>query len=412
MKRIDDSCARPVEFPYPAQRSSSAPIFPAAAYLCNSPEVAAELMSGQAEGYIYQRDGHPNADMFAELCREMHGGDEAIVTNSGMAALSLAMLALVKSGDHLVISNQLYGRSTQLFKEEAPRLDIQISEVDTTDIDEVRTACRDRTRLVVAETITNPLLRISDVKALAGVARACGAALLIDNTFASPAVCQPLRLGADLVMESVTKMINGHGDVTLGLLCGRRDRWDRIAQACSTWGFTSGPFDCWLASRGLATLHLRMERASSNAQKVAEFLQTQDCVESVIYPGLEMHPDHLLARRQFTPAEIGGSGGEALPGRFGSMVTFTLSGDLPAATGFIAAVAKDIPFCPSLGEISTTLSHPASTSHRGLSSDERRRLGIGGGTIRLSVGVQSPEMIVRALQKALSGLDERFAIDV
>jgi cystathionine beta-lyase/cystathionine gamma-synthase len=257
-------------------------------------------------------------------------------------------------------------------------------------LDDVATAMKDNTRLLVIETIANPLLEVADVAAFADIAHRNGALLLVDNTFATPIVFRPLEHGADLVLESLTKMMNGHSDVMLGLLCGRQATWERMPGALSAWGLTASPFDCWLAFRGLTTLHLRMERACVNATHAAEFLATQSKVDQVFYPGLASHATHALAARQF---------GE----RFGSIVSFRLRGGRAAADAFIAA-AQEIPFCPSLGEASTTLSHPETTSHRGLSPQERMALGIDGGVIRLSVGVESPQFIGDALGRALDAV--------
>ena len=258
------------------------------------------------------------------------------------------------------------------------------------DANAVQAAIRPTTRLVLAETIANPLLEVADIAALAEIAHGRNAALLIDNTFASPLLCRPLELGADLVMESLTKTLNGHSDVILGFLGGREDMWARVPQVISAWGLSSSPFDCWLAERGLATAHLRIERACHNALAVAEFLATQQPqVADVYYPGLPSHPQHGLAQRQF---------GEL----FGTVVSFRLAGGRAAADAFIDT-ARDIPFCPSLGELSTTLSHPETTSHRGLTPDQRAALGITGGTIRLSVGTESIEFICAALAAGLQG---------
>ncbi len=346
------------------------------------------MLSGREAGYAYRRDGHPNADALAEKCRQLHSAERAAVAASGMAALALALLSQARQGDHVVASDQLYGKSLTLFTQEAPRLGIDCSVVDTCDVRAVQAACRPNTRLILVETISNPRLRVADVAALAQVADGCGARLLVDNTFASPLVCRPLELGAALVQESLTKIMNGHSDVLLGLLAGRQDAWERVPGVLSTWGWTAAPFDCWLAARGLATLHLRAERASSNALRAAERLRGRPGVAGVDYPGLSEHPDHALAVRQF---------GE----RFGSIVTFHLAGGRAAADRFLAG-AKQIPFCPSLGELHTTLSHPASTSHRGLSPEGRAKLGISEGTIRLSVGTESPEFVWTALEEGLA----------
>jgi cystathionine beta-lyase/cystathionine gamma-synthase len=342
-------------------------------------------------GYVYARDAHPNADMLAERCRELHGAERATVTSSGMGALALALVSQLQNGEHLVASNQLYGRSRSLLVEEANRLGIASSVVDTCDLDAVRSACTAATRLIVVESISNPLLRVCDVAALAALAGERGARLLVDNTFAGPLLCRPLELGADLVLESLTKTMNGHSDVVLGLLCGRESTWQRVPSAQSTWGLASSPLDCWLALRGLGTLELRIERACASSLAVAEFLRGKPPVERVVYPGLAEHPDHALATRQFA-------------GRYGTIVAVTLHGDAAAATRFLAA--SGIPFCPSLGEIDTTLSHPESTSHRALSPAERAALGISGGTLRLSIGIEPTKAIVEKIARGLAAAAE------
>ena len=262
--------------------------------------------------------------------------------------------------------------------------------VDACDLKAVEKALTPQTRLVWVETITNPLVRVVDVAALAEITHRGGAKLVVDNTFASPVLCRPLELGADVVYESLTKIMNGHSDVLLGAVCGSAAGWDRVNSVVVTYGLSAAPFDCWLASRGLGTLALRADRASSNALAAAEFLATRTECERVDYAGLTTHVDHGLAKKQFA-------------GRFGSMLSFTLAGGRAAANQFIVA-AKQIPFAPSLGDLSTTLSHPESTSHRALSPAERARLGIAGGTIRLSVGIESPEAVVAALTEGLRGL--------
>lgn len=263
--------------------------------------------------------------------------------------------------------------------------------VDTCDLKATAAAFKSNTKLLLAETIANPLLEVADIAALAEIAHVRKAVLLVDNTFASPILCRPLAFGADLVMESLTKTMNGHSDVILGLLCGREAPFERVPAVISAWGLSSSPFDCWLAERGLATAHLRIERACENALAAAKFLQTQTKhVNRVHYPGLPDHSQHALAKKQFGT-------------RFGTIVSFNLAGGRPAADAFIAA-AKQIPFCPSLGELSTTLSHPETTSHRGMTADQRAVLDITGGTIRLSVGTESAEFIQSALQQGLEAL--------
>jgi cystathionine beta-lyase/cystathionine gamma-synthase len=387
METPDDLCPRPERAPQGPTRGHAPPIHLSSVYECRDPQQADALLAGREEGYVYARDGHPNADMLAEKCRALHGTERAAIAASGMSAMALVVLSQLESGDHIVVSNQLYGRTQTLLTGEAARLGITSTVVDPYRLDEVRRALTPRSKLVVVETISNPLVRVADLAALAEIAAAGGAALVADNTLASPAVCRPRQWGATWVMESLTKSMNGHSDVVLGLLCGPEDRWQRVPAVLSTWGLAAAPFDCWLAMRGLGTLAVRAERACHNAQAVAELLAASDQVAAVYYPGLAEHPDHALARRQF---------GE----RFGSIVTFTLAGGSAKATAFIAA--GRIPFCPSLGELSTTLSHPESTSHRGLSADARAALGITGGTIRLSLGIESTAAVIEGVSAALA----------
>ncbi|MEX2112943.1 MAG: aminotransferase class I/II-fold pyridoxal phosphate-dependent enzyme, partial [Pirellulales bacterium] len=360
----DDLCPRPERLPAQPTEPHVPPIQLSSVYECRDPAQADALLSGDQQGYVYLRDGHPNADLLAEKCRQLHGAEHAAITSSGMSALALALLSQVAPGDHVLVSNQLYGRTATLLVDEAGRLGIASTVVDPCDLAAVERATTRQTRLLVVETISNPLLRVANLAAMADIAHRAGAALLADNTLAGPAVCRPREWGADWIMESVTKSMNGHSDVVLGLLCGPADRWQRVPGVLSTWGLASAPFDCWLAMRGLATLGVRAERACANALAVALRLSEAAQIEAVYYPGLPNHPDHALACRQFGD-------------RFGSMVAFTLRGGTSAASAFIHA-ARQIPFCPSLGELNTTLSHPESTSHRSLSPQARNALGISG----------------------------------
>ena len=390
MDSADDLCPRPERLPKQATQPHATPLYLSSVYECQDPEQAEALLSGRESGYVYARDGHPNADLLAEKCRQLHETQRAAIASSGMGALAVIVLSQLAPGDHVVVSNQLYGRTLTLLAVEAARWGITSTLVDTCDLDRVQNAITPCTKLLVVETISNPLLRVANLLALADLAHRHGAALLADNTLAGPAVCRPRRFGADWVMESMTKTMNGHSDVILGLVCGPADRWQRVPAVLSTWGLASAPFDCWLAMRGLGTLALRIERACTSALAVARLLGGSAAVEAVYYPGLPEHPDHELARRQF---------GE----RFGSIVSFTLRDGTQAARAFMAS-ARRIPFCPSLGELSTSLSHPESTSHRSLTALARTALGITGGTIRLSIGIESSESVVEAVAAGLAGV--------
>lgn len=389
-KRLEEICVQPAMLPPLPAAPLVPPICPSAVYACADPQQAAALLAGELPGYVYSRDGHPNADLLADKCRRLHAAQRAAVHASGMAALAAVAVAQLQQGDEVLLSQQLYGRTVQLFAGELARLGIAARLVDTADPPQVQAALGPRTRMLLVETIANPRLRVADIAVLADLVHARGARLVVDNTFASPLVCRPMELGADLVVESLTKIISGHSDVMLGLTCGSDATWTRMPVVQSAFGAVPSPFDCWLALRGLGTLGLRIQRACANAQAAAEMLARHARVEGVDYPGLPEHPDHALARRQFA-------------GQFGFMVTMHLAGGGAAAERFIAG-ARRILFCPSLGDLSTTLSHPASTSHRLLSAEERAALGISEGTIRLSIGIEPTEAVLEALAEGLEAV--------
>lgn len=370
-------------------RPHAEPLVLASVWECASPAQADAILGKSMPGYVYQRDGHPNGDSLANDLNKREGAAAGIVTSSGMAALAAPLLANVSAGDKVVFAKRLYGR-THVLAGDLRRLGVQVELVDLQDLQAARQGITKGTKLVLVETIANPLLEVADVSSLAEISHAAGAILLVDNTFASPPVCRPLSLGADLVMESLTKTLNGHSDVILGYVGGNQQAFGKLATTVSTWGMSAGPFDCWLAHRGLATADLRIERSCQNALQAAEYLSQQKSVKNVFYPGLASHPGHALAAKQFSQG-------------FGTMVTFELAGGRGAADQFIAA-AKRIPFCPSLGELNTTLSHPETTSHRGLTAQEREALGISGGTIRLSVGAEASGEVADMLAEGLAAL--------
>ena len=385
-----DICPRPESLPPTATTPQAAGIYPTSVWQCASPDQALELLRGETDGYVYQRDRHPNADMLSQKLAELHQAEEVAITSSGMSAMAAVTLSQLEQGDHIIVSDQLYGRSLDLLVRQAPRLGVTCDVLDTGHLQQVEDAFGDRTKLLVVETISNPLLRVADLDVLATLAHKYAAKLVVDNTFASPILCRPLEHGADLVVESISKSINGHSDVMLGAVCGRTADWQQVPDMLSIWGLSSSPFDCWLAARGLMTLHLRAEAASANALAVADYLDTQvNSASTVRYPGLTTHPDHELASRQFH-------------GRYGAVVTFDLADGGAAAEAFIKSIAPHIPFAPSLGEVSTTLSHPASTSHRNLTPSEQTALGITNGTIRLSIGTESHHWIIDAIQQAVN----------
>ena len=392
----DEICARPEKIVVSPQPSTM-PIYPAAVYECQSATQADRLLSGAEDGFVYQRDGHPNASVLSEQCRQLQGGDElgvafAQITSTGMSSLALALVAHLKAGDHVLLSDQLYGRTVRLVTEELGRLGIQSSQVDMVNLEATREAIRENTRMLVVETIANPLLHVADLKQLGDMARQTGAAMLVDNTFATPLIQRPFEQGADLVMESMSKILNGHGDVMMGMLCGKSALAERVQAASSSWGVTASPFDCWLASRGLATAHLRVERASENANRLAVMLEAHPAIHRVYYPGLASHPTHTTACRI-----LGGT-------RFGNMISVEFASGRAGVDRFIS-LSRSIAFCPSLGEIATTISHPRSTSHRGMPAETAEKMGITEGLLRISCGVESGDFLENEFLTILNALD-------
>ncbi len=363
------------------------PLYQSSVYTLPDLDALDRIMNGEAPGFIYARDAHPNARRLASQLATLEGGTWAIICGSGMAAVSAVLLAKLQHGDRVVASNRLYGRTTQLLGQELERFGVKTEFVDCGDIDRVRAALEQPAKILFVETLSNPLLRMVDIPLLADLAHKNHCSLVVDNTFATPVLVRPLELGADVVMESLTKMIGGHSDVTLGALSGRDDLLAALTPTVSIWGLAANPFDCWLAERGLATLALRMKAASANALALADWLAAQGQVARVIYPGRADHPDHDLARR-------------LLPDGFGNMLCFELAGGRPAVNQFLQR-APGIPFSPSLGHTTTTLSHPATTSHRYVSPAERKRQGISDGLIRLSVGVEQLDQIKEEIARGL-----------
>jgi cystathionine beta-lyase/cystathionine gamma-synthase len=370
--RPETICARP-----PGERPSVSsplvtPLHLSVVYRFEDPDQAEAAQSGRTEGFVYARDGHPNAAQLADKVAVLEGAEAGLVCASGMAAEAAVFLSHLEQGDEVALSEGLYGKTVALVGRELARFGVGHRTFDATRPETLRAALTPRTRLAFAETISNPLVRVADIVGLAEVAHASGVRLVIDHTFA-PLLCRPLELGADLLTHSGTKLIGGHSDLTLGLVAGPREAIARMATVASAFGLTGNPFESWLALRGLATLGVRSARACATALSLAERLKAHPAVRAVHYPGLPSHPDHALAARM-------------LSGGFGTIVTIDL-GDRAGA--FIRAL-RHIPFAPSLGDVATTLSHPASTSHRALTSEQRAGLGITPGLIRLSIGLEDP----------------------
>jgi len=384
-------------------RSSSTPLTPgihlANVYVFQDLAQVDAVWEGREAGYVYGRFGTPNHTMLEETLASLEGGEAGLVLSSGMGALSAFLLGGLRSGEHLVAGRDLYGATTALLREQAPRWGIGVTFADAADAAAVEAAVTERTRAIVVEAVSNPLLRLADLPGLAAVARRRGLGLLVDSTFASPALLRPLEHGATAVHHSATKYLSGHGDVTAGVLIGSRALVDSARAQAVRVGLNLGPFDAWLTLRGIRTLAVRMERHSANALDLARFLTQRTEVARVHYPGLPEHPQHSLALR-------------LLPDGFGGMLSFELAGGTRAVERMFTKLTEGgespgreplIAFAPSFGDVTTTWTYPARTSHRPLSEDERTKLGIGPGLVRLSVGIEAVEDLKEALDLALRG---------
>jgi cystathionine beta-lyase/cystathionine gamma-synthase len=313
---------------------------------------------------------------------------EAQAVASGMAAIAVALLTELNAGDHVVAAHDCYGTTLTFLRDDLPRFGITSTVVDFQDLAAVRTAVTDRTRVLLCEICTNPLIRVPDIEALAEVAHGAGALLMVDNTVPTPALSQPFRWGADVVVHSATKNLSGHADVIGGLVLGR-PAWLEGARAfAQTFGPTLGPFEAWLTLRGIRTLPVRMERHAANALGLAQFLERHSEVARVHYPALDSSPFRERARR-------------LLPSGAGALLSFDLRGGKAAVARMVGGL-RTVRLMPSLGHVATTISHPASTSHRGLDPAERERAGIGEGLVRCSVGLEHLDDLIEDFQRTLT----------
>lgn len=379
-------------WPDSASRPVATPLQMSVVYAAESPDRLDDQYEGRLSGYTYAREGHPNADVLACRIDAMEGIEGGFVTGSGMAAISAMMLGLLKAGDHVLGGNQLYGRSMRMMAEELPRFGVATTLADPTDAAAFAAEIRPETRLILIEVVSNPTLRVSDVAGIAAIARDRGILLAIDNTFTTPRGFRPYDHGADIVLHSVTKLLAGHSDAMLGYVSAR-DPAHREAMlgTAVTLGLTPSPFDCWLAERGLYSFELRYDRAEANAAALADAIAGLPGVKRVLYPTRPDHPDHNRAA-----ALLGGRGG--------NMVSFEIDGGRAAANRLVQAVS--VPFAPTLGDIGTVLSHPATSSHRALCPEERARLGMSEGFFRVSVGVEEPQALIEDFTRAIAAAAE------
>ena len=354
------------------------PIYQTATYVL--PEV------GRDKGYDYTRSANPTRQMLEQYLAAIEGGKYGVCFSSGMSAVD-SCLKLLSSGDHIICSDDVYGGVSRHFNQILTRYNLHFSYVDTTDPENVKAALKPETKMLWIESPTNPLMKVTDLEAMAEIAKENGLYYGMDSTFATPVFLRPLEFGADMVVHSTTKYLSGHNQLIGGaVITNREDIFEEMKFVQKTIGAVPSPFDCWLTMLGAKTLHLRMSRHSHNAQIVAEFLESHPKVAKVAYPGLPSHPQHEIAKRQMDG--------------FSGMMCFELEGGVPAGKLLMNSVEL-CALAESLGAVETMITHPASMTHADVPEEERHARGLTDGLVRLSVGIEDPEDIVDDLKMAL-----------
>jgi len=368
----------------PLTGAISVPIYQTSTYVQEAP--------GVNKGYDYARSNNPTRGTLESVIAQLEKGTVGIAFGSGLAAID-AVVKLLKAGDEILAVDDIYGGAFRLFTHIYEKFGITVNYVDTTDAENVFNAITPNTKLIWLETPTNPTLKVSDIEAIAKIAKANACLLCVDNTFASPALQQPLTLGADIVVHSATKYLGGHSDLIAGLVVTKeKELGEKIKFIQNASGAILAPFDSWLVIRGIETLHLRVQQHCRNAQAVAEYLETHPAVDKVFYPGLKTHLNHNIAKKQ--------SKG------FGGIVSFTLKNDTEeAATGFVSST-QYFKLAESLGGVKSLLCHPAQMTHKSIPAEKRRSAGVADSLIRLSVGLEEVEDLIADLEQTFAKLKE------
>ncbi len=341
-------------------------------------------------GYEYSRTKNPTRDVLEKKIASLENGKFGLAFSSGMAAESTIVFSLLKSGDHIIAFDDLYGGTKRLFNRVLNNYNIETSYIDLTDLSNLRDSIKPNTKMIWVETPTNPLMKLCDIHEISKIAKEHSIIVVVDNTFMTPYFQKPLELGADIVVHSCTKYISGHSDVVAGaIITNNEEIYRKIKFNQNAIGAVPSPFDCYLLIRGLKTLHIRMERHEYNAKVIASFLSSHPKVERVLYPGLETHPQHNLAKKQMTG--------------FGGMISFYLKADLSGAKRFLSNL-KVFLLAESLGGVESLVNHPAKMTHASIPEEERNRLGITDNLIRLSVGIEDVEDLIGDLENALENI--------
>jgi methionine-gamma-lyase len=372
----------------PATGALDTPIYQSTTFVSANSDEMAEVYGEEKPGYMYTRYGNPTIHALEEKFAALEGGEAALATASGMAAISSAILGCVKAGDHVVAARSLYGAAYNFLNKKLPRMGASTTFVESRCAEDFENAFRPNTRLLYFETPSNPVLDILDIAGLARLARSRGVPSMMDNTFASPALQQPLGMGVTVAVHSATKYLCGHGDAMGGAIIGPKDYIAELSrEVIRDFGGVISPFNAWLILRGIRTLHLRMPAHCANAERIAEFLAHHPKVERVNYPGLPAHPGHELAKKQMKS--------------FGAMISFEVKGGYEGGKKVMDRV-KLFARAASLGDTRSLIVHSASTSHRAVPREQRLAIGITDGLVRLSVGIEAAEDLLRDLDQALA----------
>lgn len=367
--------------------SAVVPIYQTSTFKFKNADHGAQCFSGESDGYIYTRVGNPTIRALEQALAALEGGFGGIATSSGMGAVSTVYMSYLAQGDHMVSHESLYGPSRVIMETVFSRFGIEYTYIDATSTDHIRNAIRPNTRLVYLETPSNPTMGITDIAAVAELVKGKNIKICVDNTFCSPYLQNPLSLGADIVLHSMTKFINGHADVVAGMIVPKSEEdYKKMRPVMINVGFNMDPHQAFLVHRGLKTLALRIDRAQQNAMQVAQFLEKHPMVEWIKYPGLPSHPQYELAKRQMRGP--------------GSMISFELRGGYEAGKILMNNVKLAL-LAVSLGGVETLIQHPASMTHSKMSKESRELAGISNGLVRLSVGIEDVEDIITDLNQAL-----------
>ncbi|AQZ95919.1 O-succinylhomoserine sulfhydrylase [Halopseudomonas phragmitis] len=364
-------------------------LFLTSSYVFRSAADAAACFAGEAPGNVYSRYMNPTVRTFEERIAALEGAEQAVGTASGMAAILSTVMSLCSAGDHILVSRSVFGATVTLFEKYFKRFGIEVDYVTLADIAGWQAACKPNTRLFFVESPSNPLAELVDIAALADVAKGQEALLVVDNCFCTPALQKPLALGADVVIHSATKYIDGQGRCLGGVVAGRREHMQEVVGFLRTAGPTLSPFNAWVFLKGLETLKLRMNAHCASAQSLAEWLECQPGIDKVYYAGLPSHPQHELAKRQQSG--------------FGAVLSFELKGGREAAWRFIDAT-RLLSITANLGDAKSTITHPATTTHGRLSVEAREAAGIREGLIRIAVGLEDVEDLRADLQRGLEAV--------